>query len=69
MAPKYFPNFPMRVELTKFWSLTFFFFFWGGGGGKEHIVLKIFPIISTLLSRNHICKKHLTFLAVSFVAL
>ena len=52
MAPRYFPSFPMRAELTKFWSLTFFL---GGGGagagavGKEHIVLKIFPIISTLL--------------------
>ena len=48
MAPRYFPSFPMRAELTKFWSLTFFL---GGGGavGKEHMVLKIFPIISTLL--------------------
>ena len=48
MAPRYFPSFPMRAELTKFWSLTFFF--WGGGGavGKEHMVLKIFSIISTL---------------------
>ena len=66
MAPRYFPNFPMRAELTKFWCD---FFFLGGGGGKEHIVLKIFPIISTLLGWNNICKKHLTFLAVSFVAL
>ena len=54
MASRYFPNFPMCAELTKFWSLTFL-------GGLKNIVLKIFLMMSTLLGRKHICKKHLTF--------
>ena len=49
MAPRYFPSFPMHAELTKFWSLTFFLGGGAGAVGKEHMVLKIFPIISTLL--------------------